>query len=73
MLNNLKEKHSNTFTAMSHKDHQLREEERRRRREEEARYRRSVNNVWMWIGVIILAVLLFFWIFDIGTYIGPNQ
>lgn len=29
--------------------------------------------LWLWIGVIILCALLFFWIFDIGTFIGPNQ
>jgi len=32
-----------------------------------------VNKFWLWTGVIVLCFILLFWLFDIGTYIGPNQ
>lgn len=47
------------------------ENDSRLRKDEAARRRR--NKVWLWIGVIILVLILLFWIFDIGTFLGPNQ
>lgn len=49
---------------MSHKQEQKREEDKKRQ---------NMNKIWLWVGVIILCAILFFWIFDIGTFLGPNQ
>lgn len=38
-----------------------------------ARNRRRMYRIWLWLGIIVLCALLFFWIFDIGTFLGPNQ
>lgn len=35
--------------------------------------KKLINNIWLWIGVIVLCAILLFWIFDIGTFLGPNQ
>ena len=40
-----------------------------RRREERAR----INKIWLWIGVLVLCAILLFWLFDIGTFMGPSQ
>lgn len=42
-------------------------------REEKNKERKLINNIWLWIGVIVLCAILLFWIFDIGTFLGPNQ
>ncbi len=45
-------------------------------REEQAREQRNhqrLSKLWLWVGVLVLCAILFFWIFDIGTFIGPNQ
>lgn len=57
---------------MSHKNHHS-ASPAEQEREKIARNRRRMYRLWLWIGVIILCALLFFWIFDIGTFIGPNQ
>lgn len=58
---------------MSETKREQKEERRAERRSE----RRLVNNVWLWIGVIILIAVLLYWLFAIGTFEdifwGPNQ
>lgn len=39
----------------------------------ERKHKINVNRIWLWVGVIILVLILLFWIFDIGTFLGPNQ
>ncbi|MDE6242928.1 MAG: hypothetical protein K2M14_02840 [Muribaculaceae bacterium] len=49
---------------MSHNQERYREEQNKKR---------MWNKIWLWVGVIVLCVILFFWIFGIGTFLGPNQ
>ncbi len=48
-------------------------EERKRIREGREKARNALNKVWLWIGVIVLAAILLYWLFAIGTFEGPNQ
>lgn len=47
--------------------------EREHIREGREKARRALNKIWLWIGVIILAAILLYWLFAIGTFEGPNQ
>ena len=49
---------------MSHNQERYREEQNKKR---------NWNKIWLWVGVVVLCAILFFWIFNIGTFLGPNQ
>lgn len=69
---------------MDTKEKHVRENERREEREEremsvnstlpeEGRERkrentRKINNMWLWLGVLVLVAILLWWIFSIGLF-----
>lgn len=58
---------------MTHKESKEVRLEREHIHEGKRKARRTLNKIWLWTGVIILALILLYWLFAIGTFEGPNQ